>query len=100
MTFQLFHTSAHSMIIDALDIFGSKYEFEQKYYAPQVRPDQSSNSWPPDHDSASHVTETPAPTTRPSVNSPSQRMIRHDFDGQILISMLYAMNYIRWYILS
>ena len=31
--------------------------------------DRGSNSWPPDHDSAFHVTETPALTTRPSVTS-------------------------------
>ena len=35
--------------------------------APKVQPDRGSNSWPPDHDSAFHVTETPALTTRPSV---------------------------------
>ena len=36
-----------------------------KYYAPQVRPHWILNSWPPDHDSAFHVNETPALTTRP-----------------------------------
>ena len=44
-----------------------KYDLGQKYYAPQDRPDQGSNSWPPDHDSTFHVTETPALTTWPSV---------------------------------
>ena len=34
----------------------------------QVRPDRGLNSWPPDHDSTSHVTEMPVLiTTRPSV---------------------------------
>ena len=46
-----------------------KYDLEQKYYAPQVRPNRGSNSWPPDHDSTFHVTETPALTTWPSVTS-------------------------------
>ena len=41
----------------------------QKYYAPKVRPDWGSNSWPPDQDSTFHVSETPALTTRPSVTS-------------------------------
>ena len=37
------------------------------YYTPQFRPDRGSNSsWPTDHDSTFHVTETPALTTRPS----------------------------------
>ena len=44
-----------------------KYDLGQKYQAPQVRPDRGSNSWPPDHDSTFHVTETPALTTWPSV---------------------------------
>ena len=44
-----------------------KYNLGLKYYAPQVRPDQGSNSWPPDHDSIFNVTETPALTTWPSV---------------------------------
>ena len=49
--------------------FWLKYDFGQKYYTPQVQPDWGSNSWPPDHDSTFHVTETPALTTRPSVTS-------------------------------
>ena len=36
-----------------------KYDLGQKYQAPQVRPDRDSNSWPPDHNSTFHVTETP-----------------------------------------
>ena len=44
-----------------------KYDLGQKYYVPQVRPDQGSNSQPPDHDSTG--TLTPALTTRPSVTS-------------------------------
>ena len=39
-------------------IFWFKYDLGQKYYAPQVRPNQGSNSWPPDHDSTFYVTET------------------------------------------
>ena len=39
----------------------------QKYYAPQVQPNRDSNSWPPGHDTAFHVTETTAPTKRLSV---------------------------------
>ena len=50
--------------------FWFKYDWGQKYYAPQVWPDRGSNLWPPDHDSTFHVTETPALTTRPSVSSP------------------------------
>ena len=49
-------------------IFWFKHDLGQTYYAPQVRPDWGSNSWPLDHDSAFHVTETPALTTRPSVS--------------------------------
>ena len=49
--------------------FGFMYALGQKYCAPQVRLNQGSNSWPPDHDSTFHVTETPALTTRPSVTS-------------------------------
>ena len=52
--------------------FRFKYDFRQKYYAPQVWSDQGSNSWPPDHDSTFHVTETPALTTRPSVTAAIQ----------------------------
>ena len=32
----------------------------QKYHAPQVRSDRGLNLWPRDHDSAFHVTDTPA----------------------------------------
>ena len=46
-----------------------KYDLGQKYHTPQVRPDQGSNSWPSDHDSTFHVTETPALTTGASVTS-------------------------------
>ena len=45
-----------------------KYDFGQKYHVPQVQPGWGLNSWPPDHDSTFHVTETPI-TTRPSVTS-------------------------------
>ena len=30
--------------------FWFKYDLGQRYQAPQVRPDQGSNSWPSDHD--------------------------------------------------
>ena len=43
--------------------FWFKYDLGQKYYAPQVRPDRGSHSWPPDDDSTFHVTETPVLTT-------------------------------------
>ena len=49
--------------------FWFKYDLGQKYQAPQVWPDQDSNSWPPDYDSTFHVTETPVLTTRSSVTS-------------------------------
>ena len=46
-----------------------KYDLGHKYKAPQVRPNRGSNSWPLDHDSTFHVTETPVLTTWPSVTS-------------------------------
>ena len=58
------------VLLHVLFIFWFKYDLGQKYYAPQVRPDRGLNSWPPDHDSTFHVTETPALTTWPSVTSP------------------------------
>ena len=42
-----------------------KYNLGQKYYPPQVQPDRGLNSWPPDHDSAFHVTEMLTLTTWP-----------------------------------
>ena len=48
-----------------------KYDFEQKQHTSQVLPDLGSNPWSPAHNSAVHVTEKPALTTRPSVNSSS-----------------------------
>ena len=42
-------------------IFLDQVRLRQKYHAPQILPDQGSNSWPQDHDSTFHVTETPAP---------------------------------------
>ena len=44
-----------------------KYDLGQKYCAPQIQPEQGLNSWPPDHNSTFHATETPALTTWPSV---------------------------------
>ena len=38
-------------------------------YILQIRPDQGSNSWPPDHDSTFYVTERPTLATQPSVTS-------------------------------
>ena len=46
-----------------------KYDLGQKYYAPQLQPGRGLNSWPLNHDSTFHVTETPALTTWPSVTS-------------------------------
>ena len=57
-----FHCWSFNLI--TLYYFCFTYDLGQKYYAPQVRPDQGSNSWTPDHDSTFHVTETPALTTR------------------------------------
>ena len=39
--------------------FWITYDLGQKYYTPQVRPDWGSNSWPLDHNSIFHATETP-----------------------------------------
>ena len=47
--------------------FWFKYDLGQKYYAPQVKPDQHSNSWPPDYDSVFHVMEMNDVTTWRSV---------------------------------
>ena len=49
--------------------FWFKYDLGQKYYAPQVRPEWGSNSWPPDHDSTFHATATPALTTDGTTNN-------------------------------
>ena len=38
--------------------FWLKYNLEQKYYTPQVRSSQGSDSWPSHHDSTFHVTES------------------------------------------
>ena len=54
---------------DFHEYFWFKYDIGQKYYAPHVWPEWGSNSSPPDHDSTYHVTETPAPTTWPSVTN-------------------------------
>ena len=47
-------------------IFGSS--MTKEFYAPHVRPDWDLKL-PPDHDSTFNCTETPAPTTCPSVTS-------------------------------
>ena len=53
---------------DALAIdFFVQVQLRQKQYAPHIWFDWGSNSWPPDHDSTFHATETPALTTQPSV---------------------------------
>ena len=44
-----------------------KYNSGQKYDAPQVQSDQGLISWPSDHGSTFHVTETSALTTWPSL---------------------------------
>ena len=46
---------------------GFMYNFGQKDYAPQVRPNRDSNPWPLKYDRTFYVTETPALTTQPSV---------------------------------
>ena len=38
-------------------VIKSECNCEQKYCAPQIRPDKGSNSWPADHDSTFHVTK-------------------------------------------
>ena len=47
--------------------FWFKYGIGHKYYAPQFRPDNGSNSWPPHHCSTFHVTEMLTLTTQPTV---------------------------------
>ena len=50
------------------EIFWFKYDLGRKYYAAfQVQLHWGSNSWPPDHDSTFHVTETLVLITQPSV---------------------------------
>ena len=58
------------------DIFGFKHDLGQKNYAPQLRSDMGSNSWPPDHDSTFYLTELTALTTWPSVTETKKR---HDY---------------------
>ena len=66
--------------------FWFKHDLGQTCYAPHVRPDQGLNSWPPDHDSTLHVTETPALTTRPSVTSISQPYFYRAMNSFVLFS--------------
>ena len=58
------------------------YDLVQKYYTPQVQPDQGSNSWPPDHDSTFHVTEMPALNTPPSVTALLQFSWKSNLDNK------------------
>ena len=53
-------------------LFFDQEQLRQRYNTPKVRLDRGSNSWPPDHDSTFHVTETPVLTTQPSVTLTSQ----------------------------
>ena len=46
-----------------------KYDLDRSTMHPQVRPDWGLNSWPLNHDSTFHVTETPTLTTQPAVTS-------------------------------
>ena len=63
---QLLKVIGHTLwIVKVFILF--KHDLGQKYQATQVQPKQGSNSWPPDHDSTFHVTETPALATSPSV---------------------------------
>ena len=55
----------------------------------QLRPNQGSNLWPPDHDSTVHVTETPALTTWPSVT-----LYPEMANGKVLSEELYLMIYL------
>ena len=65
-----------------------KYDLGQKYYAPQVQPHQGSNSWPPDHDSTLHVTETPTQTTWPSVTLFMRLQADHLMNDHLTFSIL------------
>ena len=53
----------------------------QKYYAPHIQPDQSSNPCPSDHDSTFHVSETPILPTRPS-GTPKRNALPHYLRGR------------------
>ena len=59
----------------------SKYTLRQKCYAPQVPSNPGSKSWPPDHDSTFHVTQTPTLTTRPSVTVLDRSTTHPKFDS-------------------
>ena len=69
--------------------FWSKHDSGHKYYAPQVRPDRGSKSWPPDHDSTFHVTKPPAPTTWPSVTVTYLQLLRKWY-SQIIIGTYHV----------
>ena len=71
-----------------------KYDLGQKYYAPQVQASWDSNSWSPYHDSTSHVTETPALTTWPSVSSPCLCCISQTAVRNILIKFSFFASYL------
>ena len=70
-----------------------KYDLGQKYYAPQVRPDWGSNSWPPDHDSTFHITEMPALTTWPSMISPDlQSWMIAKIEESVVCSLIWMIS--------
>ena len=52
-------------------MFSSSTTWDRSTTHPQVRPNWSLNSRPPDQDSTLHVTEMPSLTTRPSLTSMS-----------------------------
>ena len=65
--------------------------------APQVHPGRGLNSWPPDHDSTFHATETPAITTRPSVTS-TQTILGYGHSSDVIKSLAICTNAIYRYV--
>ena len=58
----------HTAVIGLMYMFSSSTTWDRSTTHPKFDP-TGSNSRPPDYHSALHVTETPSPTTRPSVTS-------------------------------
>ena len=54
-------------------IFWFKYFLGKKYYMPKFDMTRV-RTWPPDHDSTFHITETPALITRPSMNTQQNKL--------------------------
>ena len=55
---------------------------------PEVRPNRGLFSWPPDHDSAFHVTETPAPCSNHLAISDFFTYQLHTENSDISLSVL------------